>query len=168
VSVERNDFPDKAIELLNHLPKEVKKLKYYKEKDGDKLSFEAKFKYQKRNFSIEFDQMGDLEDIEITLTKRAAKKNLPSTIIDYLNTEYKKYHFFKVQTQYKKEKTNDALELLEKSLKMIFDEHNNFEIIAQVQNPNSKYQLLEFTFNSKGHLLNSRTLKARPYEYILY
>lgn len=164
VSAERNVFPKQAIELLNHLPKEIKRLKYYKETDGNKVSFEAKFKYQKRKFSIEFDKLGNLEDIEITLRKR----DIPENIESYFESNYIKHHFFKVQRQYKKEETDDAIELLEKALKYTFDKHTNFEIIAQVQNPNSKYQLIEFTFNSKGRLLNSRTLQARPYEYILY
>jgi hypothetical protein len=47
-----------------------KRVKFYKESDGDKISFEAKFKYKKQHFSVEFFASGVLEDIEILINKK--------------------------------------------------------------------------------------------------
>ena len=57
--IEKSVFPKNAIDFLEHtLPKKVRKVKYYKEQDSVKISYETKLKFKKQKYSIEFSEKG--------------------------------------------------------------------------------------------------------------
>ncbi len=168
IRIKSEDFPQPALQLLKHLPDNSKKIKYYKETDNSKISYEAKLKIKKRNYSIEFDKDGNLEDIEITLRKSELKKEVLETVEDYLKTTYKKFYLLKIQKQYKKEPSLKAELLLEKAIKFSYQAKTNFEIIAQVQKDGKSSKVMEFTFDHEGSLLTSRAVEPSSYEHVLY
>ena len=63
--IERSDFPEAALKVVNSLPTNCKRTRFYKETDGEKYSFETKFKYRKKNYSLEFSVNGQIEDLEV-------------------------------------------------------------------------------------------------------
>jgi hypothetical protein len=68
-------FPKNVAETVNEIGYARKKVIYYRETDGDKISCEAKRKYQDRKYSIKFDLKGVLEDVEIDSRKIKISKN---------------------------------------------------------------------------------------------
>lgn len=168
IRIEKEDFPKKALNLLEHLPENIKRIKYYKETDQDKTSFEAKLKLKRKKYSIEFDETGNLEDIEITVKSKNIDKVVLKTIETFFKSEYKKYGLLKIQNQYKKQASIDAISTLQKAIENSQEFEINLEIIAQVQTKNSKKQVMEFTFNHLGSLLESRIVEPSSYEHVLY
>ena len=166
--IQPEDFPQRALQLLAHVPDNYKKIKYYKETDNSRVSYEAKLKINRRNYSIEFDIEGNLEDIEITLRKSELKKEVLKTVEDYLKNAYQKFYLLKIQKQYKKEPSIDEELLLEKAIKFSYLAKTNFEIIAQVQKDGTSSKVMEFTFDYEGSLLNERTIEPSSYEHVLY
>ena len=168
IRIEKEDFPKKALNLLEHLPENIKRIKYYKETDQDKTSFEAKLKLKRKKYSIEFDETGNLEDIEITVKSKNIDRVVLKTIETFFKSEYKKYGLLKIQNQYKKQASIDAISTLQKAIENSQEFEINLEIIAQVQTKNSKKQVMEFTFNHLGSLLESRIVEPSSYEHVLY
>ena len=162
------NFPKKALKLLEHLPDNIKRIKYYKETDHDKTSFEAKLKIKRKKYSIEFDKNGNLEDIEITVKSKNIDRVVLDTIENFFKSEYKKYGLLKIQNQYKKTPSIDAISILKKAIENSDKEKVNLEIIAQVKTKDSKNHVLEFTFNYAGILLGSRIVEPSSYEHVLY
>ena len=56
------EFPEAAKAVIKNLPDDCKRLKFYKETDGEKQSFEVKFKYKRKRYSLEFSEDGNIED----------------------------------------------------------------------------------------------------------
>ena len=154
--------------MLEHLPDNIKRIKYYKETDHDKISFEAKLKLKRKKYSIEFDENGNLEDIEITVKSKSIDRVVLNTIENFFESEYKKYGLLKIQNQYKKQPSIDAITVLKKAIETSKEFKTNLEIIAQVQTMDSKKQVMEFTFDHLGALLESRIVEPSSYEHVLY
>lgn len=65
-----SEFPEVSHKYFNGITDKVNYLKFYRETDGNKQSFEAKFKLNKLYYSVEFNTDGVLEDIEIVIKKK--------------------------------------------------------------------------------------------------
>lgn len=165
--IDANNFPEKGFKLLENLPKNVKKIKYYKETDNDKTSFEAKLKINKKKYSIEFDEKGNLEDIEILVKPKKMNQEILKTIQSYFIENYKKHRLFKIQRQFKNNSSTTELELLKLAIQNLKQTETNYEIIAQVQKE-SKTEIKEFTFDKSGSLILIRTVEPSSYEHVLY
>lgn len=161
------DFPEKGLELLEYLPKNIKRIKYYKETDNNKTSFEAKLKINSYKYSIEFDEHGILEDIEITVKTKKVNQKILKTIKSYFYDNFKKHRFLKIQKQFKNESSSNEKELLNLSIDKFEETETNYEIIAQVKT-DSKKEIKEFTFDKTGSILLIRTVESSSYEHVLY
>lgn len=160
-------FPETAQNIIKTLPKNCKRLKFYKETDGDKKSYEAKFKYNKQRFSLEFSKDGIIEDIEIITKLKKIQDSKANNIKAYFNNSFGKHKLLKIQKQYVFTTKTSAAQfvtnvLLENS-KIAF----NFEIIAEVKTENER-NIREFTFNNAGEFLSSRVINPSSYEHVLY
>ncbi len=164
VRIDLHEFPKKAITVIEAMP-QLKKLKLYKETDSVKISYEAKFKYKKNHYSLEFNTNGDIEDIELLIKKKQLTSKLNNALKAFFKNNYKSYNYIKIQKQYIPGASN---------LKGILDIINNttslkanYEIIAEVRNK-TKREVREFLFSPEGELINSRPLKPSSYEHIMY
>jgi hypothetical protein len=164
VRIEMNDFPVNGQTILKNLPKSIKGLKLYKETDGEKVSYEAKFKYKKRRYSLEFDTNGSIEDIELIVKE----KSLPNEKIGlYFQSNYRKYKRIKIQRQYVNSNSKDEKAFLNDVLNESCECTVNFEIIAEVKTDSERH-VKEFLFSETGAYINSRILKPTSYEHIMY
>ncbi|RZN83703.1 MAG: hypothetical protein EVB11_04580 [Winogradskyella sp.] len=162
-----NELPNNIRNITKVLPKETKRLKAYKEIDGLKKSFEIKLKYRNNRYSIEFSENGIIEDIEIITTFNTLNKDVQILIEHYFKETYSKYKFIKIQKQYVFENNIEASTFVRDILIKKYNPSSNFEIIAEVKKE-KKRTIREFTFNSKGLLINSRIVNPSSYEYVLY
>lgn len=162
-----NEFPENAQTLIYTIKSNVKRIRYYKETDGDKQSFETKFKYKKHWYSIEFDSSGILEDIEITINKKVLKSVTKDNIYYYLEANSDKFDIIKIQEQYLYKNNTSEAEFINSILKNRDNISSNYEIIVALKT--SKFwELKEITFSATGEFLSIRTLQQDSYEYILY
>lgn len=93
------DVPSEALGFISSL--EVPgKMRWYFEEGIERNSVEAKFKYNNEKYSIEFDTLGNLEDIEIKMKWKHLQKTLKDSITAQLLEDCKKFKIQKVQIQY--------------------------------------------------------------------
>lgn len=165
--LELQNFPETAIAVINTLPTRIKRIKFYKEQDGTKSSFEAKFKYKKQKYSIEFDSMGTIEDVEVTLNTKKIEGKTATNIKAYFKENYTKSKLIKVQQQYVYNPTLSAESFVKNILNKTSTAKINYEIIAEVT-ANSKRAVKEFTFDGNGLFLNLRIVIPSSYDHVLY
>lgn len=162
-----SEFPKITQNYFNIISQDVKYMKYYKETDGNKTSFEAKFKYKKEHYSVEFDTLGNLEDIEIVIKEKHIPKKVNTVISEYFNSNFKKTSIVKIQKQYINSTKKSDKQFIEHIIKWPYNKHTHFEIIAEIKTK-EKHELREFTFNRQGELEKSRKVTSSSYEHALY
>ncbi len=82
--IKKNQFPDAAHDFIKEKLQDAKKIRFYKETDTTKISYEAKFKKDKLHYSVEFDESGKLEDIEILIKEVDVPEDSWSKITKFL------------------------------------------------------------------------------------
>ena len=165
--VERTQFPEATQATLNAFPKNVKRTRYYKETDGEKLSFETKFKYKKHWYSVEFNKDGILEDIEIVVKERELSEVTLKSIEAYFKENSEKFDIIKVQEQYLYEVNGSQADFVKSITENRKTTASNYEIIVAIK-IESDWLLQEVTFDPNGQFQNTRTLQTDSYEYIMY
>ncbi|WP_042244306.1 hypothetical protein [Jejuia pallidilutea] len=162
-----SQFPEVARNYFNNFSYKVKYLKFYRETDGDKVSFEAKFKIKKLYYSIEFDINGKLEDIEIVIKEKHIPKHTHANINAYFNAHYKKTRFIKIQKQYVNYTNQSDKSFIQHIVEHPNDKHTHFEIIAEIKTDETR-ELREFTFNKDGKFESFRKVTSSSYDHALY
>ena len=161
------DFPIEAQTLINTVVNDVKRVRHYKETDGDKISYETKFKQKKHWYSVEFDAFGTLEDIEVEIKERQIKDDIRNKINTYLKMESDNYDFLKIQEQYHFDSSKNAQTFLESVLVSRNSTASYYELIVAIKKDKQWY-VKEITFDSAGLFLSERPLQQDSYEYIMY
>lgn len=167
VRVKLDVFPDPAINVVSELPKRCKRIRFYKETDGEKQSFEAKFKYKRQHYSLEFNTEGVIEDIEVIIEPKEIEDDVKSKIEDYFEEHFDKFQYVKIQKQYVYYKTLKPITFVNEVLSKHSKAEINFEIIAEVKS-DSKRNVGEFLFGRHGYFRSFRALNPESYEHILY
>lgn len=133
----------------------VKRLKWYKEYNVDQVHYEAKFRYHGADYSVEFDSLGLLEDVEVLYRSKdlAAQKRI--SIEQYLNTNYRKWKITRLQKQYLLDVK--TLDLALKDVALLSDLEHQYELeIGVFENGvQVNYELL---FNFAGTCINTREI----------
>lgn len=162
-----SEFPKVAQNYFNNFSDKVKYLKFYRETDGNKKSFEAKFKIHQLYYSAEFDTLGKLEDIEIVIKKRHIPQEVFTKIMTFFDANYKKTRLLKIQKQHVNYTDVNDKTFIQHIIDNPNDRHTNFEIIAETKTDKLR-ELSEFTFDKNGNFKNSRKVTSSSYEHALY
>ncbi|MCB4799801.1 hypothetical protein [Neotamlana laminarinivorans] len=160
-------FPKPAYNYFNNTKKPLKRLKFFKEIDGKNKSYEAKFKYNKLHYSVEFDTLGKLEDIEIIIKQKHIPEGALQQITTYFKTNFDKYSFIKIQEQYINKTTKTDTDFINYILENPIGKHTHFEIIAEIKSEKDRL-FKEFTFKFTGEFEKSRPISSSSYEHALF
>jgi hypothetical protein len=152
--LKRADVPPIALELIESLAIPGK-IKWYSEESLTGSTVEAKFRFNKKYYSIEFDKDGNLQDVEITIHVNEIPDNVKEIIFKELELEFDKYSIQKIQAHYP---------------------GNNPEVLSIIKNPQKetgntvKYELIvngktgnttiqyEMVFNNNGVLTGKKEI----------
>jgi hypothetical protein len=161
--INATDFPENAMKIVQELGYDRKKIKFYRETDGDKSSFEAKLTYKKRKYSVEFDDSGQLEDVEIDLKKRKVPEYTLAKINKTLDTVARKYRIEKVQEQYLP--IDPSLSKLKE--RIANNKPDNYEMIVAFKEDRKIYRK-EYLFDNNGVFISVRLIKRLDYDFLLF
>jgi len=152
--IERDDIPKLALKFVEEL-KLKSKIKWFKETGLSTTTFEAKTRSKGKKYSIEFNNSGNLEDVEISISKKEIKKDVLNKIESDLKKKLEKFKIQKIQLQYSGSK--EAVQS-----KILKNEHNkdliiNYEIIVSAK-VNKKFQKFEYLFSDLGAYIQYKTI----------
>jgi leucyl aminopeptidase len=163
--ISKDEFPDVALSILSPIQQEFKRLKYYKEYDGNSQSFEAKFKYKNSHYSAEFNNEGVLEDIELKLSKNKLPEALWKAIQLNLDSTYERWKVEKIQCQYNQ--LSNPKETLEKALSKTQTRQERYELIVAIKEK-GKLKKMEILFNADGTVIKQRDILRRSYDFLIF
>ncbi|WP_156339988.1 hypothetical protein [Nonlabens sp. YIK11] len=159
--IDQTNVPAPIIATIADLAKD-RNVKYYKETDGDRVSFEGKFKKDGNRYSAEFNVTGILEDVEVEVEKKSLDENLRTAIASRLDSIASRWRIEKIQEQYL---PKSSISQLNQNIdERTFD---NLELIVAFKTDGKIYRK-ELLFNSKGSLKLSRDVKRIAYDFLLF
>lgn len=127
-----------------------KKICWYREQGYNSVSIEAKTKFRGTKYSIEFDTLGTIEDVEYKIKWQDITQEAKSAIQSYFDANHSKTNIRKIQRQL----TGPDLDLQQA---MLTDEYvgtvTKYEIEVKAK-IDGKYMLKEYLFDSKGQMLS--------------
>jgi len=158
----RDICPAEAIDLDAF--EKTEKVKWYLEETSGKLSYEAKFKWDNRAKSVEFNSEGIIEDIETAMEFNELPIHLRQNLLDYFNTNFIKYDIRKIQEQWTGEPDDleDAVDEDEIEDIVIF-----YEIEFYGKSESGK-ALWEGLFDADGQFIKKRKIILRPIDNLTY
>lgn len=98
-AIKPTQVPKPALQFLDHLFKN-ERIRWYAEESQKGRSIEAKVKQDGTIYSIEFDEAGNLQDIETLIKFRSLPDQLRQAIVNTLEAEFSRVKIYKVQRQW--------------------------------------------------------------------
>ena len=156
--------PAPAREWIDKAYNQPTRVSWYREDHSGELSFEAKFRWEKRWHSVKFSPEGNIEDIEIRIKKKEVPAAAREKIWAYFDSTYTKYRVNKIQLQWTGE---------EKQLLKALQEHNASGVITRYEiefmGRNAKENdLWEGLFDKTGVLLQRSRIILIPTDNLAY
>lgn len=162
--IKLDEVPSKARLFIDSLKFDTKE-KWYKEEGLDRISIEAKFNLNRARYSIEFDTLGTIEDIEIEVKWNSLNENLKDLIVEKLNQDCSDHKVVKVQRQFTGSENNLFLQL--KSGKAAADLTIKYELIVRCKNQNG-VDLFEFLFDEEGTIVSKSKIVFKNSSHLEY
>jgi hypothetical protein len=153
--IKKVDFPKNALELLDKtLPKEIKKVTYYKEQDSVNSSYKIKLAYKDQKYSIAFSKEGNLENVVVTIQQKHIPPKTLEKIKKHFYNTYSSFRIKKIQRQYRNTKNDTADNVIKDAFSNDEKRSYHYEIIAEVKTKKKRY-FIEITFTTAGDFESS-------------
>ncbi|WP_246019878.1 hypothetical protein [Muriicola soli] len=153
--------------MVNQRIKDARKIRYYKEIDSVTITFESKFKKDKLHYSVNFNSKGELEDIEIQISKVDIPSDVWSSIAEHLNGDCKKFKIRRLQQQYPLKNGLSAEKIINDAFQNLILPYINYELIVVCKRDSGREEF-EYLFNAQGDFVSKRKSLPANYDHILY
>ncbi|WP_411029023.1 hypothetical protein [Spongiimicrobium sp. 3-5] len=163
----KKQFPKNALAFVEAKLEGAKRVRFYRELDSAKTSFEVKFKKDRLHYSVEFDENGNLEDVEITISEIDLPNESWANIKAYLNKNFKKTKVRKIQQQYTTSGHQTSEETLRNAFQNLLIPSLNYEIIVAGKK-RKNFELFEVLFDASGNFIKIRKSLPANYDHVLY
>ncbi|MCB0629166.1 MAG: hypothetical protein R2824_18705 [Saprospiraceae bacterium] len=144
--IQEMQVPEQALQFVRESGFD-RKIRWYAEEGWQRHSIEAKTRFNKHRYSIEFDTTGRLEDIEIVIDRRKLPAATRQAILSKFASDFEKFKIIKIQIQY----SGDPVALRQLTAKP-FDTQNvivKYELIVKGRT-SGKAHWYEYLFTDKG------------------
>ncbi|HKK39288.1 MAG TPA: hypothetical protein VJ949_07715 [Cryomorphaceae bacterium] len=144
---------------------EKTRVKWYREESEDGTSTEAKFKQNVKRYSIEFDETGKLQDVELEIDESEIPVETMKKISVILERNFDRWKIKKVQRQW----IGSEIEVIESINKEYAADgvEENFEIVikGKVGNEKNYYELL---FDQTGELMRQQRIVEQSSDILIF
>lgn len=162
-SIKSRDVPSDAIDWLKDSFENVKRPKWYLEYSQNGKSYEAKFNYMGHFHSVEFDSLGNVQDVEIEIEETEVAPDVWAVIQSYFVSEYQQVKVEKIQRQLTGSKSD---------LENFFDEDEIQGIVTRYeivyQGKNKLWELWEALFDDSGDFVTKLKVQIRPSHNLIF
>ncbi|SDD84470.1 hypothetical protein SAMN05421636_10288 [Pricia antarctica] len=164
--IKKSQFPEKALSYIDEKLEGARRIRFYRETDGTKTSYEAKFKKDRLKYSVEFSEDGVLEDIEFLIGAIDIPDDTFSKMKEYLEKDFLKYRIRRIQKRYPIGK-NDTETIVKHAFQNLMLPYIKYEIIVfgKKERGFARYEIL---FDADGNFENFRKSLPPNYDHILY
>jgi len=165
-SINREDMPTSSLTMINRFWNKEKKVDFYRQKNGEMISYEAKLEWNDYQYSIEFDSEGSLVNVEQLIDFNDIPVASQNTITEELSKQYTRFRFIRIQRQYSAEEADDRYEILEDVIDEDYEDLIiRFEIVVDAQNK-AVMGSFESLFDEHGNMIQKRRIVRRSLDNI--
>lgn len=167
-SVDVSEFPVQSVDLLQPVLNQSNRTRYYLEVSSSDTTYELKTRYCNSWHSVEFDQEGNLLDVEQDVKFASIETDTREKINEWLTKTFERHKIKKVQIQYtvKYCQVADAINSFAKADYGCFVVR--YEIVVAVKNKDGGYNLMEVLFATDGAVLLQRKIIEKNDDHVLY
>jgi hypothetical protein len=173
-SVDADELPGAALAVLEEVAAVVEAADYYRETDGEVVSFEAKLQARGYLWSVEFFESGRLMNVEQLIPFDEIPGPVRTRIERGLDSLFARHTLTRIQRQYTPEDEDDDEDLLEDLLEREGDDDEEdldalvrYELEANARD-GDVLGAFELTFDADGRLVQQRRIIRRPLDNLLY
>lgn len=163
--IKKEEMPAVINDILDKYITKAKKVKYFEETDVNHHSFEVKFFLHHNLYSVEFDDTGNLEDVEMKLGFHKLEKDLRKNITSHMR-RYDQFKIKKTQKQFSSG-SQTAEQVIELALRNESTEIIRYEIIVETKT-NKSWTTYEMLFDRQGNFISQKEVIGRLEDNILY
>ncbi|SHG51385.1 hypothetical protein [Flagellimonas flava] len=164
--IPKSEFPSNALQMVSPYLEDAKRVRFYHETDSTKKSYELKLKKGRLHYSIEFNQNGDLEDVEFLIKETDVPEESWARITDQLQSKFKKIRIKRIQQQHPAGSTG-VEKVLRDAFQNLILPTINYELVFTTKGEKG-YQTFEGLFSAEGQLIKLRESLSADYDHILY
>ncbi len=152
--------PIEAVEKIANFQRvlNIEKIKWVRETNFDRISYEAKGLWQGKPISIEFDSLGQFEDAEITVRLSSIEKETCRKIKRSLRELYPKYRLLKFQLQYSGNHSSVIDFMNNETPATSILKRFEIEVFAMIK---TNWRSFELLFDELGNLLEKREINSQ-------
>lgn len=150
--IQKKEVPKPAVSFIDSI--KTKHIKWYKEINEDRETYEAKFHFKGKEYSIEFDTTGKIYDVEFIISTKSIASHALKKITTHLDSTFQNWKFEKIQLQY-----TGSEKALMKSVKNGTEQdiQQIYEIVIDC-NDNGTFKSYEYTFNTMGEKIEQKEI----------
>lgn len=159
-----DQVPEQAIQFVASLGFNGA-IKWYREEGLIHSTFEAKTRYRRQKYSIEFDSLGALEDVEVKIKWAAVPMSVQAEIAQSLRQQFDRYRLIKIQRQWSGQPEVVVAAVKEGTFRTDLSE--KYEIIVKGKSKEGLHWY-EFTFSAKGQEISRKRIVLRNTDNLEY
>lgn len=161
--IKPREVPSGAKDWLKDAFENVKKPKWFLEYSQNGKSYEAKFHFQGHFHSVEFDSLGNVEDVEIEIKESEVSSEVWKEIQSHFESSYDLVKVEKIQRQYTGSQSD---------LEDFFDEEKKDGVVIRYeivfQGKNELWELFEALFDESGKFLSKLKVQIRLNDNLIF
>ena len=165
--IKKSQFPIASLEKAQPFLEGVRKLRFYKEIDDGRVSYEIKFKKARLHYSVEFSDSGDLEGIEVRIKPVDIPQESWEEIGKHLSGTFPKYKVRKIQQQYRRAAfASDSLAFRNAFQNLLLPEIR-YELTIHAKTEEGSRDF-EITYDARGNFIMMKKSLPPNYDHVLY
>lgn len=165
--ISADEFPDAAMQVIQPLLNNAKAVKYYRETNQNGVNYEVKLKYDKTHYSIEFDSLQRLKDVEELLDWKKATDIPRAAIKRNMDDTFRKQKVTRIQKQYNLKSSVKQLQSLPPSEDIILSINYELEVEGEMHRKNV-LQFYELLFDENGELIQQRVIQKNITDNLIF
>lgn len=163
--IKSSDVPKKASMYVKSIFPDAQKIKWYFEENLDGFANEAKVKQEGTIYSIKFDTLGNLQDIEFIEKFNKLPMQVQDKVESHLQEQYDRFRLKKVQIQWIGDADLLRSVLLDETKNGQYETNYEIEFVGRKDGNAQSYEIL---FNEEGEHLNTKKIITRNLNHLVY
>lgn len=144
------------------------KVKWYREESLNGFTIEAKLKWEGKKHSIEFDTLGKLQDIEITVQYQMLNDVIKREVDNYLSNTFQTYKINKTQLQLTGNESALQAAILNKTNNSSMV-HEKYELVVEGKRKGDKIKTFyEILIDEHGKVVHQLKIVERRVNHLIF
>ncbi len=165
--IKKSQFPSTSLEKAQPFLNGVRRLRFYKEIDAGRVSYEIKFKKDRLHYSVEFSDSGELEDIEVRIKPVDIPGESWKYMQDHLSGTFPKSKVRKIQQQYRRSSFASDSATFRNAFQNLLLPEIRYELVVHAKTEEG-YRDYEITYGASGDFIMMKKSLPPNYDHVLY